>query len=302
MKTLSFSHIGKRTNQEDAFGYDGNIFMVCDGIGGHTKGEIASNFIKDFILENPIEINKLNIEKLLIDAQKTLNEKYGQNPETTGMGTTFCGLFFNKNNAFIAYIGDSRLYWLKPNKNLIWHTWDHSIVGELVKSGEITREEGRHHPMNNRISKAIVANKENKTTNPDIYKIDNIDNNDIFFLCTDGVNEAWSDHDLVNVLLSKEKNIEHKLNIIQSKCESDSNDNNTAIVIEIEENEKINNGNNQELEWIPVHEIMNQIDSSKRFDLVSNEKNVKVKFIQKSFRLLFLIVLIAVFYFIWNKK
>ena len=299
MKTISFSLLGKRSNQEDAFGYDSSVFVVCDGVGGHTKGEVASNFIKDFILQNTIEFTKLNIEKLLVDAQKALNEKFGQNPETTGMGTTFCALFFNKNNAFIAYIGDSRLYWLKPKENLIWHTWDHSIVGELVKSGEITREEGRHHPMNNRISKAIVANKENKTTTPDIYKIDKIDNEDIFFLCTDGVNEAWSDKDLIAILVDNEKTLEQKLEVIQNKCELESNDNNTAILIEIEAKDAINKGTNTEINWTPFQDIIDEptilMENLLNLKNTTSEKIIKPKNLS-----LIIIFLLLVFYFLYT--
>ncbi len=259
MKSISFSQIGKRTNQEDAFGWNNTTFVVCDGVGGHTKGEIASNYIKDFVLETAIETTKLNIEKLLIDAQITLNSKYGQNPETIGMGTTFCGLFFTQNNAFIAHIGDSRVYWIKPNQNLVWHTWDHSIVGELVKLGEITREEGRHHPMNNRISKAILANNKNKAEKPEIYKINQIQSGDLFLLCTDGVNEAWSDEELFELMCDVSFNSSEKINLIKEKCNLISKDNNTAILIEIENEDTFQLGNNEEINWMYYNKSTNSI-------------------------------------------
>ncbi|MFY7665006.1 PP2C family protein-serine/threonine phosphatase [Flavobacterium sp.] len=298
MKSISFSQLGKRANQEDAFGSNSTTFIVCDGVGGHTKGEVASNFIKDFILENPIEITKLNIEKLLVDAQKALNERYGQNPETIGMGTTFCCLFFNKNNAFIAHIGDSRLYWLKPKENLVWHTWDHSIVSELVKSGEITREEGRHHPMNNRISKAIVANKENKTTTPEIIKIDKVDSGDIFFLCTDGVNEAWSDYDLITTLVDKRKSVEQKIALIQNQCELESKDNNTAIIIEIAVDDEINKGDNYEIEWLSIAQVFNRVKSSKEKELLSTKRD---KFGFNGLRVLFIISFVFLIYILFKR-
>jgi len=253
MKVYHYSHIGTRDNQEDALYCDNGIYIVCDGMGGHAKGEVASNFIVNHIAKNaPSILTKQAIQQTLVSVQEQLNESYGYEPETTGMGTTFCGIFTSADSLYMAYAGDSRIYWIKPDAGQSWHTWDHSLVGELVKQGEITREEGRKHPMANRISRAFIANSDNKTVVPDIFRADRVDKGDIFLICSDGVTEAWNENDLVALLCDKTIDARQKLATIKDFCAAASKDNNTAILLEAEASDVLQSGNNDEIEWLPV--------------------------------------------------
>jgi len=255
MKTRSYSHIGTRAKNEDSFGVSKTVFIVCDGMGGHTSGEVASNFVVNELLKlvknAKQEFTKDSILNLLEKVQVQLNQKLELHPEYAKMGTTFTGLFLNKKNAFVAHIGDSRVYVVRPSEEKIWHTWDHSLVGGLMQSGEITRETGRLHPMSNRISKAITANEKGKTIQPTITEFNNLQKGDLVFLCSDGVHEAWQEHELVKLVCNTSLSVDEKISRIKTQCTKESRDNNTAILLEIEEKDAFDNGNNKEVNWIP---------------------------------------------------
>ena len=257
MKTKSYSHIGTRKNNEDSLAANTNAFIVCDGMGGHANGEIASKFVVDEVLQSiekkQLKITKVTIEEILETVQGNLNKKLETQPELLKMGTTFAGVFFAKESVFVAHIGDSRVYVVRPSEEKIWHTWDHSLVGGLMKSGEITREKGRLHPMSHRISKAITANDKDKTVKAAIVQFNSIKKGDLFFLCSDGVNEAWKEHELMALLCNTDLTSKEKLKKIEMQCAQDSRDNNTAILLEIETADVLDNGGkNEGVEWFTL--------------------------------------------------
>lgn len=268
MKKENFNQIGTRENNEDFLGHNDHCILVCDGIGGHASGEVASKYIVEYILrktkDQEEEFDKSYIQDLLLAAQTGLNNMLDDKPQLAKMGTTFTGLFFSEHACFAAHIGDSRIYLVRPSEKKIWHTWDHSLVGELVKNKDITREAGRHHPMGNRISKAMMANEKRKTAKADILKIDQLQKGDLFFLCSDGVNEAWPEHELVELLCNTSINLEQKTDIIKDKCSQLSKDNNTAYLVEIEERDELNFGNNEEVQWINLQEFYDDFKLHKK--------------------------------------
>ena len=259
MKLQQFNQIGKRGNNEDFLGHNEKCVLVCDGVGGHVSGEIASRFIVDYILnatkESEDAFSKTMLQEKITEAQQKMNETLIEHPEWVKMGTTFTGLFFSKEAVFAAHIGDSRIYLIRPSEKKIWHTWDHSLVGELMKHNEITRETGRHHPMGNRISKAIIANEKGKTAKADIVKLDLLKPGDIFLLCSDGVNEAWPEHELMDLLCDTSLSLEEKKQQISLKCNELSKDNNTAYLIEFEADDEISVGNNDDIQWLSLDEF-----------------------------------------------
>jgi protein phosphatase len=256
MKAVQYSHQGKRDNQEDAYGFENDkFFVVCDGVGGHEKGEVASNFVVDYVKSHFTEldvVNKISLQELIVSAQLEINRELVETPEANGMGTTFAGVFRGDDAFYIVHLGDSRIYWVKPRSEQIWHTWDHSMVGNLMQMGEITREEGRFHPNGNRISKAIIANADGKTSKPDISKVTQVDAGDLFLICSDGVTEAWSEYELVEVLCDSQKTVEQKLASIQERCAEQSKDNNTAILLEVDTQLALNGADNEEISWLTL--------------------------------------------------
>lgn len=251
--------MGKRKNNEDYQGRNDSVVTVCDGMGGHAAGEVASKFVVEEILklfaDSNEQLTKNIINERLTSIQKKFNGILQDNPDKEGMGTTFTGVFMGKDFWHVAHIGDSRVYFIRPSENLIWHTWDHSMVGDLMRMNEITRERGRNHPLANRISRAIIANINGKTALADVTKIDNLREGDIFMLCSDGIGDAWRDDEICELLCNENISVEEKCNIISKKCAEESDDNNTAFLVEIEKNDEIANGDNQELKWIPLKDL-----------------------------------------------
>ena len=252
MKIFNFSQLGKRGNNEDNYGITAGLITVCDGMGGHNFGERASQYVVDYMKQNfeqPKALNKMDIQQKLNDVQLGLNGLLEKEPELDKMGTTFTGIFITPDVWYAAHIGDSRIYMFRPSEQKLWHTWDHSLVGELMRTHEITIEAGRFHPMSNRISKAIIAHKDGKPASASIVKIDELKAGDVFLLCSDGVVESWGDYDLIKLFSDTSINFEEKCEKLRQQCEENSKDNNTAVMIEIEEKDVFKYGTNDELEW-----------------------------------------------------
>jgi len=258
MKIQNFSQQGKRSNNEDSVGFKPGLLTVCDGIGGHVSGERASAFVVDAMLqafEQPRPLGKMDIQQQLNKVQTDLNGLLENEPELEKMGTTFTGVFITPDVWYAAHIGDSRIYLFRPSEQKLWHTWDHSLVGELMRTHEITIEAGRFHPMSNRIAKAIMAQREGKIASASIVKIDQLKAGDIFMLCSDGVVEGWGDLELVQLFSNPSLSFEEKCQKLRQQCAIKSKDNNTALIAEIEEGDAINFGNNDELEWTTFAEV-----------------------------------------------
>lgn len=258
MKVFNFSQQGKRSNNEDSLGFSEGLLTVCDGMGGHNFGERASAFVKDAMLQsfpNPRPLGKMEILQQLNQVQAGLNQLLETEPELEKMGTTFTGIFITPDVWYAAHIGDSRIYLFRPSEKKLWHTWDHSLVGELMRTREITTEAGRFHPLSNRISKALIAQKDGKPVSASIVKIDELKAGDILLLCSDGVVEAWGDWELVQLFADITLSFEQKCEKVRQQCDTTSKDNNTAIIAEISEKDAFSYGTNDELDWTTFAEV-----------------------------------------------
>lgn len=258
MKIQQFSQIGKRGNNEDSFGRTSGLLTVCDGMGGHNYGERASAFVVDALLKafaKPQPIGKIEIQQQLNKVQTDLNQLLEKEPELEKMGTTFTGVFVTPDVWYAAHIGDSRIYLFRPSERKLWHTWDHSLVGELMRTKEITTEAGRFHPMSNRIGKAIIAQLDGKPVSASIVKIDELKAGDIFLLCSDGVVEGWGDWELLKLFSDTSLTFEQKCERLAKQCDAISKDNNTALIAEIEAQDAFSFGSNEELEWTSFEEV-----------------------------------------------
>ncbi|MBU2526934.1 MAG: protein phosphatase 2C domain-containing protein [Bacteroidetes bacterium] len=236
MKIFEHHHIGKRPYQEDALGHHQSAFVVCDGVGGHGNGDMASKTVLNFILSNSSQEILKNIQDIAVlieNANRNLNELLIENPEKEGMGTTLAGIFKIKDDWFSAHIGDSRIYTVRPQEKVFWHTWDHSFVANLVKMGEISRETARKHPRSNEIQKAILANAAGNVAKPEIQHLGSLKTGDLILICSDGVTEAWPDEALIALLCDTSVSTEEKANTVFNQSSTQASDNNTAYLLEI---------------------------------------------------------------------
>ncbi len=196
-----------RTAQEDshdiaALTPNGDVFVVCDGMGGHVGGKQASSIAVKSIIDYLKKERYPQPMQALNDALQFANMQIlgyaNEHPELKGMGTTACIVLLQDSEAYIAHVGDSRIYlYLGKEKQLHRITKDHSFVQTLVDAGQITEEEAEHHPNKNRILKALGIK-------PDLApSIDRVlpKNGDVFLICSDGLSGMISDSAMREVLM-----------------------------------------------------------------------------------------------------
>ena len=249
IKAYNLQELGQRTNQEDslfpALGRstsDDRLFVLCDGMGGHEKGEVASATVcatlSRVILSawHPGEVlsDELFLQALSA-AYDALDAK--DNGEERKMGTTLTFLCLHAGGATVAHIGDSRIYQLRPaSKNsparIVFRTQDHSLVNDLVKIGEITEEEAKHHPQKNVITRAMQPCQEHRAK-ADIAHLTDILPGDYFYMCSDGMLEEASDENILNIITKPNATDEQKLEMLRNVTE-ENNDNHTAHLIHID--------------------------------------------------------------------
>lgn len=240
-----FSGIGRRDNQEDAVwpavgAVAGRTFVVCDGMGGHECGEVASRAVCDALgrkLGGCREVDKGRFESALKSAYKALDKAdLGLDESVRGkMGTTLAFLHLNRRTVLTAHIGDSRVYYLRRNDTgeveIISCTVDHSLVNELVDAGVITREEALVHPRRNVITRAMQPGV-SRRQEADIAVSDDVRPGDMFFLCSDGVTESVDDATLCRIL-GRDGSVAERMAEIERICADNSRDNHSAWLIEI---------------------------------------------------------------------
>lgn len=251
MKILSSTQICQRINNEDSLGHQHNLFVVCDGVGGHKKGEIASRFVVEECLKwssLQSEFSKKSIKNALVNTQEKLNQLVSHSQEFENMATTFCGLYKSETAYFVSHIGDSRCYFIRPSKHQFWHTYDHTIAGDLYRNQQITEQEANSHPKGNQLYRAFIAGQEKNKLKPEITKITEVKEGDLFFICSDGVQEAFSNQQLISCLTSK-KTLEEKRKFIASQCHLHSKDNSTFYLLEVEQKDTCTTGENEEIFW-----------------------------------------------------
>ena len=238
-----FSHQGKRENNEDSYFPNdeiktdlNNLFLVCDGVGGHNKGEIASDLcctqLNVYFSNNKTEVSN---EAVVNDAIKFVEKKFDSymkdNPESIDMASTITLLHLHSQGATVSHMGDSRVYLFRKGE-IIFRTKDHSLVQELYDQNIITEEEMATHSQRNRISRAMRGASA-KSYKADTTLLTDLQEGDIFFMCSDGVLESFTDNELSEVFASDSDGLETLGARIVKKCAINSADNYTGYMIQL---------------------------------------------------------------------
>lgn len=200
-KIFQATHVGKvRSNNEDSLiVIEPETFAVADGMGGAQAGEVASQtlieVVKNFLSKTPAPWDENILAQAILLANDKILNMARRNDNFSGMGTTATILSLDDTRAYLAHVGDSRLYRLRQN---IFEqmTEDHSYVETLVRRGEISAEEARVHPMKNVLTQAVgaLANLQIDTANFPVER------GDIFLLCTDGLTNMVDDATVAKIL------------------------------------------------------------------------------------------------------
>lgn len=188
MQYSMLSNEGNREYNEDYVVYcickEKACFVLADGLGGHGKGEIASKYVCESVIEDFEKNGDVFIlEKAIQNAQKRLLQLQKEMNYNVGMKTTIVILYINGDNAQWAHIGDSRLY-LWNRWRIVERTFDHSVPQMLVLARELKEKEIRFHEDRNRLLRAM--GNENDNLKADISKVTKCKKGQSFLLCSDG--------------------------------------------------------------------------------------------------------------------
>ncbi|MEA1972912.1 MAG: protein phosphatase 2C domain-containing protein [Candidatus Cloacimonadota bacterium] len=214
------------------------LFIICDGVGGHNSGEIASKFVVDFLsheIYTELEQKNLNhnnfsvrMSQYIKDANRKLLQLSYSKKSYSNMSSTLVSAYFSNENIFIHSVGDSRIYRFENNQ-LNQLNEEHSLVWELYKAGVIEKDEMRRHPKKN-IVRMVIGYEERVEINS--YSIE-LEKNDIFLLCSDGLTDLVSEKIIEDVLQMK-ISIDEKIELLKTKALSaGGKDNITIIIIEV---------------------------------------------------------------------
>jgi serine/threonine protein phosphatase PrpC len=209
------NELGKRANNQDSIApkkgeatIHDKVFVVCDGVGGEKKGEVASNIVSSsihgYLKTQSISVDEElpTIQKAIQYANKNLTAYIATDVAARRMSTTLALALLGHQSVIAVWCGDSRIHHIRNGK-IIWKSRDHSLVGELVNRGELTEEEARNHPRRNVITRSLNALNFNSTV--DFYEIKDFENGDYFLLCTDGFLENINDELINKVLMDDEE-------------------------------------------------------------------------------------------------
>lgn len=205
---FGYTCIGGRPEDQDCLAFDDvngrQVFTVCDGMGGHAGGCVASTIAAKTLMESlrgqaEVVSTKEAIIIAVNDANTAVYKKSQEEPSLRGMGTTLTLLVIDNQAAYVTHVGDSRVYQLR-NGRKVFRTFDHSMVFEQVSKGRITEEEARLHPRANVLSKAIgiLPDVDVVVTKLSYRK------GDRFILCCDGVWNTQPETDVINMFTANE--------------------------------------------------------------------------------------------------
>lgn len=203
------SRIGGRSENQDSFGamYTSRGFLVtvCDGMGGGPGGKTASSIAVNEIMTGINEgASDETVTNVIIKAVRRANmaiiEAGNENPELKGMGSTATVLLVSDQSAFIAHVGDSRVYQFRKKKR-VFRTMDHSMVYDLVRQKVITEEQARLSAQSNVITRALGMRPDIEV---ELHEVA-FKKGDRFLLCTDGIHGSMPERDLIKMAANPSK-------------------------------------------------------------------------------------------------
>ena len=235
--------LGQSGNQEDSIyprlgeaSTESRLFLVCDGIGGHEHGEVASKAVADAMsryIREHFNSDDVVTDAMLCDALEKAYQELDilDSGGVRKMGTTLTLLCMHRGGLTVAHIGDSRIYHLRPTTGeILYISRDHSLVMDLFQAGEISREEMLTSPQKNVITRAMTPGVENRTK-MDIVHITDVKPGDYFYLCSDGMLEQMTDSELLNIVADNTTDQEKFESLVSATA--NNKDNHSAYLIHV---------------------------------------------------------------------
>jgi PPM family protein phosphatase len=247
---VSRSNVGRvRKNNEDSFLVDEalGLFVVCDGMGGHAAGEVASKLACEVLQREIAEAVKLRekfiqtgkpadikalkkaVEAAIATACKEIFKRASREPDTAGMGTTCTMMLLaGHNKGILGQVGDSRLF-VSRGGHLHQLSEDHTYVNELLKRGAITKEQAKNHPQGNVLSRALGVQP---SVNVDTMIFD-MDPGDTYLLCSDGMYNYFPDSNELGPILAGTDLTAALADLEKKALDRGGHDNVTGVVVRV---------------------------------------------------------------------
>lgn len=244
MLTANRSNVGRVRHVNEDQSWVGQLdngvtlAIVADGMGGHQAGDVASRMAVDAfrsVLEQHAakpelseQEGKMLIRQAISEANESIYAMAASHEQYHNMGTTIVAVLLQADNAIIGHVGDSRAYRVaKESIQLL--TIDHSLVNELVKSGQLTDEEAANHPRRNVLTRAIGTDSQVEI---DVQSLA-WSPEDVLLLCSDGLTNMVSEQEMHAVIASEELELEGKADhLIGLALEAGGDDNVTVVLLQ----------------------------------------------------------------------
>jgi serine/threonine protein phosphatase PrpC len=245
VKFVARSEIGHaRENNEDKFDFyepdeepllaaRGSVYLVCDGMGGHNAGQIASELAAKQFLHAYYHLGGTAQEAArhaILQAHHYIAEMASKIPSRYGMGTTLTALILKQDEGILAHVGDSRCYRLREGvfEQL---SRDHTLVARLVEQGIITPEQARYHPQRNVIRQAVGVADPSEPLEPDIETFA-LQAGDLYLLCSDGLTDMVDDAE-IEAILRDEPPTRAAWRLVDRALANGGRDNVTVVLVRV---------------------------------------------------------------------
>jgi protein phosphatase len=245
VKFVARSEIGHaRENNEDKFDFyepdeepllaaRGSVYLVCDGMGGHNAGQIASELAAKQFLHAYYHLGGTAQEAArhaILQAHHYIAEMASKIPSRYGMGTTLTALILKQDEGILAHVGDSRCYRLREGvfEQL---SRDHTLVARLVEQGIITPEQAKYHPQRNVIRQAVGVADPSEPLEPDIETFA-LQAGDLYLLCSDGLTDMVDDAE-IEAILRNEPPTRAAWRLVDRALANGGRDNVTVVLVQI---------------------------------------------------------------------
>ena len=238
MRVYSATDVGqkRKMNQDyvfvsqDPVGNLPNLFVVADGMGGHNAGDYASSHAVQVLVDeirkdadfNPIKVIRHAIEV----ANTEILDRAQKDVDLRGMGTTIVVATIVGHYAYVANVGDSRLYVIQEER-ICQITKDHSLVQEMVRMGELEPEEARNHPDKNIITRALGAER---TVDIDFFDL-KMEPESTILMCSDGLSNMVEDSKMEEIILNREEGLTQKGDRLLREANMNGGKDNIAIIL-----------------------------------------------------------------------
>jgi PPM family protein phosphatase len=231
LRTAHLTHRGrKRRHNEDSYIHEPPLFAVADGMGGAKAGEVASGLAVEAVHLRPDlhGDDEAYVVELIQEANRRVYKRATEDAAAAGMGTTMTMALVDPeaDRVTIGHVGDSRAYRVREGE-LEQLTDDHSLVGELIRSGKLTREEAEVHPQRSVITRALGTDPD---VDVDTFVVD-ARPGDIFLICSDGLSSMVNDRTIRDVVRDHARDLPAAAKALIAAANRGGGDDNITVIV-----------------------------------------------------------------------